>query len=284
MSLMTFLEVVLWTVVGVVFWSKKLHHRFPVLSRYLLLQVLAKPTLAVVLQLQKIQPNLFFPVYFFGFWAAYIASAIMLLFVCVELFRTALSGFTGLMRFGTVIFRWAVVLSVISCLATVSFHRGVLIIPDLAIGLMRAVSIVELGLLAFVCLSMNALQLSTRNLCFGFPLGFGVLSTSDFICANLFPQWTNFSAASQYVNEILTLAVLGTWAAYVMLPEPARKPIVVAANSTLYRWNEIAAALGHKGTNVVTVPQGASTSFFLTDVEKVVDKVLTRTLKENEGA
>ena len=58
-------------------------------------------------------------------------------------------------------------------------------------------------------------------------------------------------------------------------------PIVVAANSTIYRWNEIASALGHKGANVA-VPQPAN-SFFLTDVEKVVEKVLTRNLKETES-
>lgn len=278
---MTYLEVLLWTAVGIVFWSKKLQTRFPALSRYLMLRLIATPVLMVVLQLQAhSNANIWFPVYFFGFWGVYIASAIMLLFVCIELFRAALSGFSGLMRFGTVIFRWAVVLSVISCMATISFHHGILIIPDVAVGLMRAVSIIELGLLAFVCLAMNALQLSSRSLCFGFPLGFGVLSTSDFICANLFPQWTNFQATSQYATEGITLAVLAFWAAYVWLPEPARKPLVVSADSTLYRWNEIASALGHKGTNVVTVPLGASTSFFLTDVEKVVDKVLTRQLKE----
>jgi hypothetical protein len=279
MSLLTYLELVLWAVVGVVFWMKKLHQRFPALNRYLVLRVTATPVLVLVLQLQTHHLSLF-PVYFFGYWGVYITSAIMLLFVCIELFRAALSGFSGLMRFGTVIFRWAVVLSVISCMATISFHHGILIIPDLAVGLMRAVSIIELGLLAFVCLAMNALQLSVRSLCFGIPLGFVVLSTSDFICANLFPQWTNFQAASQFASEGITLAVLVLWAAYIWLPEPARKPIVVAADSTLYRWNEIASALGHKGTNVVTLPQGASPSFFLTDVEKVVDKVLTRQLKE----
>lgn len=282
MSVMTYLEVLLWTAFGIVFWSKKLHTRFPALSRYLMLRVIATPTLMVVLQLQAhFNAKLWFPVYFFGYWGVYIASAIMLLFVCIEMFRSALSGFTGLMRFGTVIFRWAVVLCIISCLATMSIHiRSILFISDFAYSLMRAVSIIELGLLAFVCLSMNALQLSPRSLCVGFPLGFGVMSMSEFLMAMLLPRWTNFAATSQFVYEALILLGLSIWVAYVAQPEPARKPIVVSADSTLYRWNEIASALGHKGTNVVTLPQGASPSFFLTDVEKVVDKVLTRQLKE----
>jgi hypothetical protein len=52
-------------------------------------------------------------------------------------------------------------------------------------------------------------------------------------------------------------------------------------NSTIYRWNEIASALGHTGTQVAA-PQPAG-SFFLTDVEDVVEKVLNRALKGSES-
>ena len=60
-----------------------------------------------------------------------------------------------------------------------------------------------------------------------------------------------------------------------------RKPVLIPANSTLYRWNEIASALGHKGTQVAV--QQPANSFFLTDVEKVVDTVLRRTLTPREA-
>ena len=52
----------------------------------------------------------------------------------MEVFRSALSAFSGLMKFGIVIFRWAILVSVIVTLSSVSFaHRGVLIMPDIAI-------------------------------------------------------------------------------------------------------------------------------------------------------
>jgi flagella basal body P-ring formation protein FlgA len=91
---------------------------------------------------------------------------------------------------------------------------------------------------------------------------------------------TTFTAPVQYINQSAILIALASWVCYVTLPEPARRPIVVAANSTIYRWNEIASALGHSGTKVA-VPVAAN-GFFLTDVEKVVDKVLTRNLRESE--
>ena len=84
----------------------------------------------------------------------------------------------------------------------------------------------------------------------------------------------------QFVYEALMLVTIGVWVAYCAMPEPLRKPVVVPANSTIYRWNEIASALGHRHPG----RRGAArSSFFLTDVEKVVDKVLTRNLRESRN-
>jgi hypothetical protein len=276
MYVMSVAEFVLWTVLGLLFWNRKLHRRFPAMGAYLALRVASTPALLAVLYVQS-QPwgRNYFPVYFFAYWAVYIASAVLLFFICMEVFRSALSAFPGLMRFGVVVFRWAAVVSVIVSLASISFaHQGFFILPNIALGLMRSVSILELCLLAFLCLSMNALRLSVRDVAFGIALGFGVMSSSDFIVASFVSRYTSLIAPVQFVCEALILAALGVWAAYAALPQPARKPVVMPANSTIYRWNEIASALGHTGTQVAVQPAGG---FFLTDVEKVVEKVLNRT-------
>jgi hypothetical protein len=226
--------------------------------------------------------NYCFVIYFFAYWAVYIASVVLIYFVCMEVFRSALSAFSGLMRFGLVIFRWAVLASVIVSFSTLSFsHRGILIIPDVAYGLMRSVSAVELCLLGFLCLSMNALRLSIRDLAFGIALGFGLTSSSDFIVVSLMSRYTSLTDPLQFVSESLILVALGSWITYCALPEPARQPVVMPASSTIYRWNEIASALGHTGTQVAV--QQPANSFFLTDVENVVDKVLNRNLKNRES-
>ncbi len=278
-------EFLLWAILGFLFWTKGLQRRFPAMNAYLVLRVSSMPILLGLLFLQAqswVRQDVFFPMYFYAYWAVYIASAISLFFICIEVFRSALSSFAGLMKLGTVVFRWATLASLIVSITTLPFsHRGALIIPDIAYALMRSVSILELCLLAFLCLSMNALHLSARDKTFGIAVGFGLMSANDFILSSFWSRNTSLTSPLQFLNESLILVTLGIWVAYTALPEPARKPVVMAANSTIYRWNEIAAALGH-GTKVAV--QQPTNSFFLTDVEKVVDKVLTRTnLQGNES-
>ncbi len=282
MSALSVTEFSLWAAIAFLFWKRKMYRRFPYMGGYLGLRVASMPMLLAVYYLQS-QPwgHASYSVYFYGYWAVYIASAVLLLLVCVEVFRSALSALPGLMKIGIVIFRWAILVSVVLTFSSISFvHHGMAAIPDVAVGLMRSVSVLELCLLAFLCLSMNALRLSIRDLAFGIALGFGVMASNDFVFAALIPRAASMTANLQFLYEAMILVSLGVWVAYCALPEAARKPLMMPANSTIYRWNEIASALGHTGTQIAV--QQPANSFFLTDVEKVVEKVLTRNLKGRE--
>jgi hypothetical protein len=282
MSLMSVVEFVLWATLGIIFWSKGLHRRFPAIGFYLALRVSSTPVLLGLLYLQA-QPwgHGYFPLYFYTFWAAYFASAVTLFFVTFEVFRSVLASFSGLLRLGTIVFRWVALVSAIASLATVSYsHMSVMLIPDIAYALMRSVSILELCLLGFLCLCMNTLRLSGREMGFGTALVLGFMSANDFIHSLLISRTNGLSSPVQLGYEGAILLSLGVWVAYCALPEPVRKPMVMPANSTIYRWNEIAAALGH-GTQVAV--QQPANSFFLTDVERVVEKVLTRNLHGSES-
>ncbi|MFP5275614.1 MAG: hypothetical protein ACLGPM_00745 [Acidobacteriota bacterium] len=254
------------------------------MATYLGLHLATTPILMVLLygQAQPWGSKSLFSIYFFGYFGVYIASAILLLFISLEIFRTALVAFPGLLRIGLIIFRWAILVSVIVTLSSVSFlHRGIMLIPDIAYALMRSVSVLELCLLAFLCLSMNALRLSVRDLPFGLALGFGVMAASEFILASLISSHTSMTTPLQFAYEGLILVALSVWIAYSALPQPSQVPVVMPASSAIQRWNEIASALGHTGTQVAV--QQPSNGFFLTDVEKVVEKVLNRNLKGRES-
>ena len=283
MSVLDAAEFLLVAVVAFLFWKHKQYRRFPAMASYLAFRVFSMPALIfLLLEKERFQTADWRLAYFFGFWGAYIASACFLFFICIEIFRSALAAFPGLMRFGLIIFRWTILVSAAVTLSTVPIlHRGLGFIPDIANALMHSVSMLELCLLAFLCLCMNALKLSVRDMAFGISLGFGAMAANDFVTTSLISHNTAYNAPLQFVYEAMILISLGIWVSYCTLPEPARKPLVMPANSTVYRWNEIASALGHTGTQVAV--QQPATSFFLSDVEKVVDKVLNRNLKNRES-
>jgi hypothetical protein len=289
MTAMTGVELLLVAVIAFFFWRRGLHRRYPAMGAYLALRLVSAPAFSLLL-LGKSGRMVATPefartcaqVYFFSFWAVYLASAVILYFICLEIFRSALSAVPGLLKFGIVIFRWAVLVSIIVTFSTVTWsHRGLVAITDVAIALMRSVSLLEICLLAFLCLSMNALRLSVRDMAFGLSLGFGLMASNDFVTVSLISRFASLTDPLQFVYEGVILVGLGTWVAYCVMPEPVRKPVMMPVNSTIYRWNEIASALGHPGTQVAG-PQQAN-SFFLTDVENVVEKVLSRNLKSRES-
>ncbi|MGA3102530.1 MAG: hypothetical protein ABSD61_11770 [Terracidiphilus sp.] len=278
MSAMNAGEFLLWGVLAYIFWSKGLHHRFRAMGYYLTLRAISAPLLVLVLY-EESQPwgqarrIILGKIYYFGFFATYLATAVLLFFICVEVFRSALAAFPGITKLAIVIFRWAAVVSVIVSLSSISYaHIGLHIVADISYGLMHSVSVLELCLLAFLCLSMNALRLTVRDLSFGIALGFGVLSSGDFIVASWSSRISTYNDPVEFIYEALILATLAVWMIYSILPEP---------NSTIYRWNEIASALGHTGTRVAV--QQPANSFFLSDVERVVERVLARNMKGRES-
>jgi hypothetical protein len=285
MSTMNAAEFLLWAALTFLFFSKGLHRRFQAMACYLVLRVISTPLLLFVLHEEATpwgEANRFGQIYYFGFFATYVACAILLFFVCIEVFRSALSAFPGITKLAIVIFRWAAVVSVIVSLTSISYaHKGIFIIADISYGLMHSVSVLELCLLAFLCLSMNALRLTVRDLSFGIALGFGVMCTADFVLSTWISHMNSLTDPVQFVVESLILFSLAIWVVYCVMPEPARKPVLMSASSTIYRWNEIASALGHTGTKVAV--QQPANSFFLSDVERVVEKVLARNMgRESE--
>jgi hypothetical protein len=128
---------------------------------------------------------------------------------------------------------------------------------------------------------MNALRIELRDFPFGSSLVLGIMAANDYIHTLYPPHHSdNLSAPVQFIYEGVILVALGIWNVYVLQPQRERKPIFLPASSIIYRWNEIASALGHTGTKVALQPQGDS--LFLADVENVVEKVLARTMNKRE--
>ena len=220
-------EFLLWAALAYIFWSKGLHRRFRAMGYYLTLRAISAPLLVLVLY-EESQPwgqarrIILGKIYYFGFFATYLATAVLLFFICIEVFRSALAAFPGITKLAIVIFRWAAVVSVIVSLSSISYaHIGLHIVAEISYGLMHSVSVLELCLLAFLCLSMNALRLTVRDLSFGIALGFGMLSSGDFIVAPGVSRIGSYNDPVEFIYEALILATLAIWMVY-MHPAGAR--------------------------------------------------------------
>ena len=108
-------EAVLWVTLALLFWSKNLRLRFPAMGYYLTLRAIATPLLLLVLCVE-LQPwaraNHLCVIYAYGFLGTYLASAVLMFFICIEVFRAALAAFRGISKLAIVIFRWAAAVSV----------------------------------------------------------------------------------------------------------------------------------------------------------------------------
>ena len=276
------LDVLLSIAASVLFFRPNLRKHYPWMFSYLCVRAVT----AIIVEFLLYGPLLASPLaytkmYFLVEWSSYLVSAILLFLSCLDVYRQAMAPLPGLVRMGTTVFRWAAIASVLVTATTLtSITFGPQALVQIGVQMMRCVGTAELCLLAFLMLSMKAIGLSPRSRPFGMALGLGIMAATDCIESTVAAVHLTLSPAMQTIFESSSVVTLGLWIAYSALPEPARKPITVAVNSAIYKWDQIASALGHKGTQVAVQP---SPSFFLVDVEKVVERAFVRTLKDKES-
>jgi hypothetical protein len=282
MSVLSAIEFLMWAALGFCFWKKALYRRFPAMAVYLGLHAVAAPLFTGLLYLRLVlSKRTAFEVYYFSYWAVYLVSAILLFFICMEVFSNALEAVPGLKKLGTLAFRWAAIACIVLSLASVSYqHSGHGYIAQIANTVMRSASVMELCLLAFLALCMNALNISALDSAFGLSMGFGLLAANDFIQSLTSSIHTSLTAPWQFVYQSTILCVIGGWIAFFALPERVRKPVLLPASSLIFRWNEIATALGHSETQVAL--QTANSSL-LSDVQQVADRIFAHRTESNES-
>jgi hypothetical protein len=254
--------------------------RFPAMTFYLLLRFTTSVALVFVLNAHhfiSISVRMQTLVYIYGYWTSYIAGAVAIFFVVQEIFNQLMSPVPGLRRLGLIAFRWITIASVVISLGAVILpaRGGSLNFPLIAEQIMRCVSIMELCLLTFLALTVHSLGRSFRSPLFGIGLGFGLQAASEMFTAALIVKHPALYSTGNFILQIVTTVTFLTWTTYFLLPERTteRSAVTLPVSSPLIRWNEIAKALGHSTPHVAV---GQSGAFFLQDVEKVVDKILTK--------
>jgi hypothetical protein len=246
---------------------------FPAMMAYLGFKVVSEAALLGLLQIHHLfSANVMYDTYFSIYWLSFLVCSVLLYYAVRQAFDHVMDPLPGLKKVGHIIFYWIAIISTIVVIATALHPYGLSIraIPLAMIELMRCTSMLELSLLAFLALYVHKLGLTFKSHVFGMGLGMGILATTDFVTAILI----RFGSSMNLFEEVGSLCAFALWAGYFFANEPARRGMMVAANSQLLRWNEIALALGHSGGQVVMMP--APKTFFLEEVERTVDRVMSR--------
>jgi hypothetical protein len=265
--------------------QSKDRRRFRALLVYLVLRIVSFTVLELVLHagsLFDVSKKTAYTLYFYTYWPLYLAGAIAIFFVILELFKFALEPLPGLKRLGLIAFRWVACVSCVAATAAVvvpGATKGHMLLAA-ADQLMRCESIFLLSLLFFLMIAAGKLGLSYRSRVFGTSFGFGIMAASNLIASALLLNFNNnhsthiATSAISIVDTAASILTLLVWSAYFFQQEPARQAVTIPLTSPLARWNDIAMALTPSTSRVAL--SAPSTDFFLQDVEKVVDRILSK--------
>jgi len=257
--------------------------RFPALFGYVALRLGSSVVLHLLLQIHRfvtIDNATAYALYFYTYWVSYVAGAVVVFLVIQEMFQFAVDPFPGLRWLGTISFRWVACISFVAALAAllVPGGKGDRFLLAIVAQAMRCESIFILSLLLFLMIAAGKLGLSYRSRVFGISFGFGIMAASDLILSAAFLRFAHnmMSSTLSVVTTGTSLLTLVVWSAYFLQREPARQAAVLDPSSPLGRWNEIATSLGQSGGRVPVAVTAPTNSFFLQDVEKVVDRILIK--------
>jgi hypothetical protein len=186
-------------------------------------------------------------IYLGAYWISYAVESIVALVVVYSVFRLAMAPLKGLQTLGTLVFKWAAGISVAVALGSAfgpETKSGMQYIMQAFSQLQRTQGILTLCLLLFVCFAIRPMGLSYSSRIFGVSLGLGVLATNDFVQSAWLVFKPQMSTVYDLINGVVICAVLATWTAYFVIPEPRRRLIVLPTTSPFLRWNQISQALG----------------------------------------
>jgi hypothetical protein len=250
---------------------------FPAMAVYLGFKFVSDVALISLMQVHHLfTPVIMYNIYFTLYWLSFLVGSVALFYAVRQAFDHLMEPLQGLKKVGQVFFRWIAIISVIVVAATALHPYGfsVRAIPLAMIELMRCTSMLELFLLAFLALTVHRLGLSYKSHVFGLGLGLGLLAATDFVASAMTRFGTGMVSTVSLLGEIGSICAFILWFTYFLISEPVRRSLMMPASSQLLRWNEIALALGHTGGQVVMTP--APKPFFLDEVERTVDRVLSR--------
>ena len=274
-----YLDIALNIVVAVVFRRGVLRYTWRIVSDIgVARSVFAAIALSLISASSLMTQHWFNVSYFVSFYVGYLTISALMLKLLYQVYIRATVPFPGFAKWGRALFAWIVVLmAVMTAMAIGGVNTGQDFLAQTGINLIRATSTVEFYVVAFLCYLIRSMGMPILSRIFGVMIALAIGDFAGILQALSVQIHLPYSPLLGVVIQYSSPAVAALWVTYAYIPEPLPRPVTVPAESPVYRWSQIAASLGTKTQVAMPEPQH---SFFLADVEKVVDKVFTRHMQE----
>jgi hypothetical protein len=207
---------VLLSVLGVFFWRRKMHKRFPIFFTFMLVQV---AIFAISFPLYANRG-----VYFWVYWCGELVNAVLAFKVIHEIFLDVFRPYHALKDLGTPVFKWAgVVMLLVSVVVAASNSFGQDPIIHAVTTLERSVRLVQFGLILFLILFSRFLGVSRKQLSFGIALGFGIFAGVELMLLAMHSGGLIHRGNYDLINMVSWNVSYLVWIAYSYSPVVARE-------------------------------------------------------------
>ena len=240
---------------------RRLHRAYPLFFSFLAYSGLTSVLLFAVGHLAS------YRTYFYSYWTTEAVGTLIALGVIYELFTNMFRLHRGLQDFGSILFRWAGVISVLMAFIVIAGTAGAdpHRVINFVLAMERAVGVTECGLLLLILLMSTHLGITYKHLTFGIAFGLGLDAAVQLLLITQRSHAVFGDHALNVFRMVTYYFVLGVWAAYAAMPQAA----ATEPNMLLrpQRWND---ALLHASNPV-------HEQTVLLGIEDLVDRALNKT-------
>jgi hypothetical protein len=214
----------------VAMFRRKLHVRYPLFFSYVAYTILVTALLYAV--------HGSYRAYFYAYWSTDAVAEMLILGVVYELFTAMFRQHHALRDFGSMLFRWAVVM--VAMMAGLLLFSGINptknSVVNSIMNLDRSVGVMQCGMLLFLVLFSPYLKISWRHQIYGIAAGFGLNAMVRML---LLSHWIHGIFGAANLNVLAMAAydwTLVIWLVYAAM----RVPDEIVPNMLLrpQRWNE----------------------------------------------
>lgn len=248
----------------------KLRNQFPAFFTYIAFNCISSVVIQVTLRW-------FLPEFPAVYWAVAAVSMLLGFWIFYEVFVTIFKAYEGLLDFGKLLFRWALVFLFVGGLVTALSTSGSHIskVCNTIFLLEHCIQLMQCGMLFLLLTFESRLGLSWRTHAMCIGLGIGVFAAWDLTMTYIGNSFHSQQPMFDVMNSVVSIGCYAYWLLALALPEPSRKNVLDSPSRLIFqRWNEalMATPLVARKSHLAFAPVES----FLPGVEQTVERVMAR--------